>query len=118
MEQLHQLGFRGKRHMIENFLLPHYKYTQSYEIVSAKSKWIVSLFVVLMKIIIPTLVYINPLSKEVIIYSAILIVFYMHFVSNLFILLVNDDIRTKRYIYLALQKLINLDEYSSKKEKN
>jgi len=66
-----------------------------------------------MKIIIPTIVYITPLSTEIMVYSSILIVFYMHFVSMLFVLIVNDDIRTKRYIYQALQKLINLEEYSS-----
>lgn len=63
---------------------------------------------ILMKIVIPTFVFISPIKANIVIYSGIFTGFYLYFVAIIFELVKNDDIKVRNYMYLSLMKLINI----------
>lgn len=66
-----------------------------------------------MKIIIPTTVLISPINAEVLIYSLIFTGFYMHFMSMLFELVLNDDLKTKTYLFMSLMQILSIKDYAT-----
>lgn len=68
----------------------------------------VILMIVLIKIIIPSLVFIEPINFESLFFMFILSGFYLHFMNAIVKLILNDDLKTKNYIFLALIKLVSV----------
>jgi len=64
-----------------------------------------------LKIIVPTIALISPLDVEVIIYMIIFTGFYLHFVSTLLELCKNDDLKTRTYIFQALNQMMQINKY-------
>lgn len=67
------------------------------------------MMLLVIKILVPNLHYISQLSHEVVIYSIIFTLFYLQIGSSIYELVINDDLKTKNYIYLALGKVININ---------
>jgi hypothetical protein len=63
-----------------------------------------------MKIVVPTFVLISPIKVEIVVYSGIFMGFYLHFVSTLFELVNNDDIKVRNMMSLALMKLVTISK--------
>lgn len=108
LEYLQQLGFKGHRHIVHDFLLPHFLYTRKFSKINHLKKRITIFCILFIKIIVPNYLYRDILAPETIIFMVIFCGFYMHFLSLVYELTINDDLITKNYIMVALEKLISL----------
>lgn len=105
---LRVMGFKGTRHILHNFLWPNYYYAIRNQKSNPFLRFSVVTLLIFMKIVIPTFVLISPIKANIIIYSGIFTGFYLHFVSTLFELVKNDDIKVRNYLYLSLMKLVTI----------
>jgi hypothetical protein len=86
--------------------------TRSYLYSNPLHRFIAAFVIILMKIVIPTLLYNGMHIKvHVLFYLLLMIGFYLHFVIALFDVSMNDDLKTRNYIFLALKKLLSVNDY-------
>jgi uncharacterized membrane protein YesL len=67
------------------------------------------MMLLIIKILVPNLHYISKFSHEVVIYSVIFTLFYLQIGSSIYELVINDDLKTKNYIHMALGKVVNIN---------
>lgn len=98
LDYLQDLGFNGNRSVFQHFLLPHYIYTRKFLIPDSNLQIIVVITLITLKVLIPIFFLFWPIHPYTLIYSVIFMGFYMHFLSIIFQLVLNDDLKTRNYI--------------------
>ena len=108
IKNFRKCGFRGKRNITENFMLPHYLYTRRY----LQYNNYIKLFIALMNIFLKTIIKIYTTSDNLLEYLAFFSIistgFNLHFSIILYDFTLNDDLKTKNYMTLALKNLISI----------
>lgn len=75
---------------------------------NAKARNVVTISMVLMKMVIPTLILVTPLDHVVLLFTIIYTGFYLHFVQIIYEVVRNEDIKTRLHMIQALTKLIDI----------
>ncbi|CAD8122918.1 unnamed protein product [Paramecium sonneborni] len=109
LDYLQDLGFNGNRGVFQHFLLPHYIYTRKFLNPDRNLQIIVVITLITLKVLIPIFFLFWPIHPYTLIYSVIFMGFYMHFLSIIFQLVLNDDLKTRNYILQALNRIITID---------
>lgn len=94
--------------MFNHFLLPHYVYTRKYEIPDRKVQFVVLIILIAVKIVYPLLFIFRPIEFTGFVLAILFVGFYLHFLAIVLDLVLNDDLKTKNYILLSLNKLIEI----------